>query len=112
MESVGPVKNRIWSKPAPTRIAYSWWPCYSLKHRRSRGTCHAISTTTATPRFRQFLSVHPDAGEVIRGTGGIRKVRWGMAGRGKRGGGRVVYYWVAEEDHILSAHSVRQGRQG
>ena len=47
-----------------------------------------------------FLSAHPEAGNVIPGTGGIRKVRWAMAGRGKRGGSRVIYYWVARRDHI------------
>ena len=46
------------------------------------------------------LSVHPDAGNVIRGTGGIRKIRWAIPGAGKRGGSRVIYYWVAKDDHI------------
>jgi len=40
-----------------------------------------------------FLAEHPDAGEVIQGTGGIRKVRWRARGRGKRGGARVIYYF-------------------
>ena len=47
-----------------------------------------------------MLSVHPEAGDVIRGTGGIRKIRWAMPGRGKRGGSRVVYYWLTARDHI------------
>ena len=47
-----------------------------------------------------FLSSHPEAGDIIRGTGGIRKIRWTMSGRGKRGGSRVVYYWVTARDHI------------
>lgn len=34
--------------------------------------------------LQAFLSVHPDTGDVIRGTGGIRKIRWTMPGRGKR----------------------------
>ena len=50
--------------------------------------------------LQAFLSIHPDAGDVIRGTGGIRKIRWTMPGRGKRGGSRVVYYWVAEDEQI------------
>ena len=40
-----------------------------------------------------FLANHPDAGEVIPGTGGIRKVRWPARGQGKRGGARVIYYF-------------------
>lgn len=50
--------------------------------------------------LQAFLSVHPDAGNVIRGSGGIRKIRWAMRGGGKRGGSRVIYYWVAKDDHI------------
>ena len=50
--------------------------------------------------LQAFLSVHPDAGDLIRGTGGIRKIRWAMPGRGKRGGSRVIYYWLMAHDHI------------
>jgi mRNA-degrading endonuclease RelE of RelBE toxin-antitoxin system len=44
--------------------------------------------------FQTFLTLIPAAGEVIRGTGGLRKIRWGTQGRGKRGGVRVIYYWL------------------
>lgn len=39
-----------------------------------------------------FIAAHPEAGEVVPGSGGVRKVRWGKAGRGKRGGVRVIYF--------------------
>ena len=39
-----------------------------------------------------FLTQHPEAGDVVRGSGGVRKLRWGVRGRGKRGGLRVIYY--------------------
>lgn len=39
-----------------------------------------------------FLAQHPLAGDLIPGTGGVRKLRWGVDGRGKRGGSRVIYY--------------------
>jgi mRNA-degrading endonuclease RelE of RelBE toxin-antitoxin system len=42
--------------------------------------------------LQQALTANPDAGDVIRGSGGVRKLRWGLAGRGKRGGIRVIYY--------------------
>jgi hypothetical protein len=41
------------------------------------------------------LTIHPDAGALIRGTGGLRKVRWNAGRRGKRGGVRVIYYHAA-----------------
>ena len=47
-----------------------------------------------------FLSAYPDAGDIIRGSGGIRKIRWRSKKRGKRGGSRVIYYWHVAEDHI------------
>ncbi len=40
-----------------------------------------------------FLAQHPDAGELIPETGGVRKVRWRARGQGKRGGARVIYYF-------------------
>ena len=40
-----------------------------------------------------YLGSHPEAGEIIPGTGGVRKIRWGLEGGGKRGGARVIYYY-------------------
>ena len=40
-----------------------------------------------------YLADNPTAGALVAGTGGIRKLRWGLAGRGKRSGARVVYYY-------------------
>ena len=40
-----------------------------------------------------YLARNPTAGELIRATGGVRKLRWGLAGRGKRGGARVIYFF-------------------
>ena len=56
--------------------------------------------TTVTPRFRCFSVRTPDTGDIIRGSGGIRKIRWRSKERGKRGGSRVIYYWHVAEDHI------------
>lgn len=39
------------------------------------------------------LAMRPEAGQIIPGSGGIRKLRWSGSGRGKRGGLRVIYYW-------------------
>jgi len=39
------------------------------------------------------LLLRPNVGARIRGSGGLRKIRWSLAGRGKRGGLRVIYYW-------------------
>ena len=39
------------------------------------------------------LMLRPDAGSLIRGSGGLRKIRWNVPGTGKRGALRVIYYW-------------------
>jgi mRNA-degrading endonuclease RelE of RelBE toxin-antitoxin system len=44
-----------------------------------------------------YLSMHPNAGVLIKGTGGIRKLRWARSGRGKSGGVRVIYYFHSQE---------------
>jgi hypothetical protein len=43
-----------------------------------------------------YLAVHPKAGLIIEGTGGIRKFRWGRSGKGKSGGVRIIYYFHDE----------------
>lgn len=42
--------------------------------------------------FAAFLAAEPEAGDVVPGSGGVRKVRWSRAGEGKRGGVRVIYF--------------------
>ncbi|WP_372716725.1 type II toxin-antitoxin system RelE/ParE family toxin [Immundisolibacter sp.] len=43
-----------------------------------------------------YLAAHPKAGDLLEGTGGIRKLRWSRGGRGKSGGVRVIYYFHSE----------------
>lgn len=47
------------------------------------------------------LMAKPDRGDLIRGSGGLRKIRWAGSGRGKRGGLRVIYYWHVPGSTIL-----------
>ena len=50
--------------------------------------------------FQTFLAVSPDAGDVVRGSGGVRKVRWNRRGTGKSGGVRVMYFVRSEAGEI------------
>jgi len=57
---------------------------------------NAIWSEAERFEFIDFIAQNPLAGSVIRGTGGVRKVRWSRAAMGKRGGARVVYYYHSE----------------
>jgi mRNA-degrading endonuclease RelE of RelBE toxin-antitoxin system len=50
--------------------------------------------------LQSFLLQYPEAGKVVRGSGGVRKVRWAVSGRGKSGGVRVIYYFKRQDDEI------------
>lgn len=52
----------------------------------------------ATLQFHLLL--RPESGDLIRGTGGVRKLRWASRGRGKRGGIRVIYYLKLQDGRI------------
>jgi len=51
-------------------------------------------------QLQQALIANPEAGSVIPGSGGVRKMRWGVAGRGKRGGLRIIYFLRARQGQI------------
>lgn len=51
--------------------------------------------------IQMYLMEQPDAGDIIPGSGGCRKLRWAAKGHGKRGGARVIYYWITDDDRIL-----------
>jgi hypothetical protein len=54
-----------------------------------------INTLLNDEEYRALQNVlveRPDSGDIIQGSGGIRKIRWGVGGQGKRGGARVIYY--------------------
>lgn len=59
--------------------------------------------------FQSFLVVSPEHGDVIQGTGGLRKIRWAANGKGKRGGVRVIYYHVNSNMQIRLIYIYKKG---
>lgn len=51
--------------------------------------------------LQEYLCEHPDAGDMVRGSGGVRKLRWARPGTGKSGGVRVCYYVRTRAGQIL-----------
>mgnify|MGYP000337807233 CR=1 FL=1 len=70
----------------------------------------AITSLLADDNYAHMqiaLVQNPSLGDVIRGGGGLRKLRYAVSGRGKRGGIRVIYYWLKDENqtYMLLAYA-------
>ncbi|MCK4817475.1 type II toxin-antitoxin system RelE/ParE family toxin [bacterium] len=61
--------------------------------------------------LQTVLMLRPEQGEIIRGTGGLRKIRWGGKGHGKRGGYRLIYYWDNQTDTFYMLFIYPKNRQ-
>lgn len=61
--------------------------------------------------FQEILIARPDSGPVIKGSGGLRKIRWKLTGKGKSGGIRIMYYWVVENDQIFLLYVYKKSVQ-
>ena len=62
-----------------------------------------VTRLLSDDRYRSLqlaLLLRPEQGSLVRGTGGLRKLRWNVAGTGKRGGVRTLYYWDKPEETI------------
>jgi hypothetical protein len=57
---------------------------------------HLLSTQERQDLI-SHLAASPKAGDIMQGTGGVRKLRWARQGRGKSGGARVIYYFHSEQ---------------
>ena len=57
------------------------------------------------------LSVRPESGDIIKGSGGIRKLRWTGSGRGKQGGIRVIYYYFTEDGQIYMLYAYPKSKK-
>jgi len=55
-----------------------------------------LLTETERQDIILYLAEHPKTGDLLEGTGGVRKLRWGRGGQGKSGGVRVIYYFHDE----------------
>lgn len=72
-----------------------------VETRAFTGRIGDLMTDDEYRELQLHLAAHPTAGDVVPGTGGLRKVRWKSKGRGKRGGCRVLYFWHAASNHLL-----------
>ncbi len=61
--------------------------------------------------LQETLVNRPDMGDVVQGTGGLRKVRWKQEGHGKSGGIRVIYYWMTENAQLYMLYVYPKSKQ-
>lgn len=59
----------------------------------------------------EVCSCRSSSGPPLRGSGGVRKVRWAGSSRGKRGGVRVIYYWDKPRDRVFMLYAYRKQAQ-
>lgn len=62
-------------------------------------------------KLQEALVNRPDMGDLIKDSGGLRKVRWHLEGTGKSGGIRVIYYWVVDNHQIRMLYAYPKGKQ-
>ena len=62
-------------------------------------------------QLQMTLLTRPDMGQVIPGSAGLRKMRWISGGKGKRGGLRVIYYWIAADHKIYLLYAYSKSKQ-
>lgn len=68
-----------------------------------------LLTDSSYAKLQQSLADHPESGDLIQGTGGLRKIRWAVPGKGKSGGVRVIYYHVVSHAQIRMVLIYRKG---
>lgn len=71
----------------------SWRPVTVVETAVFRRFAEGLIGEDGIAALIDFLAYRPEAGDLIEGTGGIRKVRWRVPGKGKRGGARAIYYY-------------------
>lgn len=65
------------------------------------GKAAKVMSTAEKDELFDFIARNPEAGDIISGTGGVRKLRFAIQGKGKRGGVRVIYYYYNDRNPVL-----------
>ena len=61
--------------------------------------------------LQESLVNRPSMGDIVQGTGGLRKIRWKQEGRGKSGGVRVIYYWMTKDEQLYMLYVYAKSTQ-
>ncbi len=61
--------------------------------------------------LQKALVIKPDFGDIIKGSGGLRKIRWKLKNQGKSGGVRIIYYWLSSANQIYMLFAYKKSKQ-
>lgn len=62
-------------------------------------------------QLQHAIIQRPDSGALIKESGGLRKIRWKIDGKGKSGGVRIIYYWMISNDQIYMIYAYPKNKQ-
>ncbi len=74
-------------------------------------SAHGLLEEDDLTDLQSVLMLRPEAGTIIPGPAGCRKLRWALPGRGKSGGARVIYYWLRSDHQIYLLLAYAKNRQ-
>lgn len=92
-------------------LAYGSWVEFK-RFRLFEKSCAGLFTEHDVFELELALVADPEAGDLIPGAKGLRKIRRPLAGRGKRGGARVIYYHIVSDHQILLLYAYAKNQQG
>jgi len=72
---------------------------------------HGLFDDESLQVIQTQLLINPEAGDVMPGSGGLRKLRVALPGRGKRGGARMIYYWQSARGTCYLIYAYAKNRQ-
>ena len=61
--------------------------------------------------LQSFIAANPASGDIIPASNSLRKLRWSIKGKGKRGGSRIIYYWAKSKDTVLMLFLFKKNEQ-
>lgn len=70
-----------------------------------------LMSDDAYRELQETLIERPEKGDLIPGSGGLRKIRWRLEDHGQRGGVRIIYYWAAADEQLRMLYAYAKSKQ-